>query len=86
MFCKIIVKSKTIPWGWIKMLFPEDRDDRVLLEQIRLGKIAKRRESLARKTLSLMNKKDYRRLPKGVVLVPSMQQSQEEWTSRVYEE
>ena len=71
--------------GVDKMLFPEDRDDRVLLEQIRLGKIAKRRENLARKRMSLMTKKDYHRLPKGVVQVPRMH-TQEEWTSRVYED
>ncbi len=66
------------------MLFPEDRDDRVLLEQIRLGRIAKRREKIARKSMSLMNQKDFKRLPKGVALVPRMH-TQEEWTSRVYE-
>ena len=67
------------------MLFPEDRDDRVLLEQIRLGKIAKRRENLARKSVSLMTKKDYQRLPKGVALVRNTNR-QEEWTSRIYED
>lgn len=61
------------------MLFPEDRDDRILLEQIRLGKIAKRRERLAQMRVSLMTKKDRVKMPKGVALVRSGLH-QEEWS------
>jgi hypothetical protein len=55
--------------GVVTMLFPDDRDDRILLEQVRLGKIAKQRERLAQISVSLLTKKDRIKTPKGVALV-----------------
>ena len=44
------------PWGWSKMYEKEDRDDRILLEQVRLGKIAKIKEKF-RKNRAVRSKK-----------------------------
>ena len=44
------------PWGWSKMYEKDDRDDRILFEQIRLGKIAKIKEKF-RKNKDVRSKK-----------------------------
>ncbi len=42
--------------GWLKMLYEEDRDDLVLLEHVRLAKLAKARERSLTKNKMVLNR------------------------------